>query len=90
MNGLLGGFGSQRYEGVNSALRLARAQSKQALLNVEKEVIAKGRDPVPVKNNKGPVAIFTEYVFCDDNASEMPIYGGVKPNTNIKNEYYFG
>ena len=38
MNGLLGGFGSQRYEGVNSAQRLARAQSKQSLIDGEKEL----------------------------------------------------
>ncbi len=47
MNGLLGGFGSQRYEGVNSALRLARAQSKQALLDVEKGLQMEVRGAYP-------------------------------------------
>jgi len=74
----------------NADQNRSRLDFNNALLNVEKEVIAKGRDPVPVKNNKGPVAIFTEYVFCDDNASEVPLFSGVKPNSNIKNEYYFG
>jgi hypothetical protein len=74
----------------NTDQNRSRLDYNNALLNVEKEVIARGRAPVPVKNNKGPIAIFTEYVFCNDNASEMPIFSGVKPNSSIKNEYYFG
>jgi hypothetical protein len=74
----------------NADQNRSRLDYNNALLNVEKEVIAQGRAPVTVKNNKGPTAVFTEYVFCNDNSSEMPIFSGVKPNTSVKNEYYFG
>jgi hypothetical protein len=68
----------------------ARMDYGNALLNVEKEVIAKGRKPVTVKQNKGPNAIFTEYAFCDDNQSNMTRYSNTKPMGNIKNELFFG
>ena len=74
----------------NADQNRSRLDYNNALLNVEKEVIAQGRSPVPVKNNKGPTAVFTQYVFCNDNSSEMPIFSGVKPNVSVKNEYYFG
>jgi len=74
----------------NADQNRSRLDYNNALLNVEKEVIAQGRSPVPVKNNKGPTAVFTQYVFCNDNSSEMPIFSGVKPNVTVKNEYYFG
>jgi len=74
----------------NADQNRSRLDYNNALLNVEKEVIAQGRAPVPVKNNKGPTAVFTQYVFCNDNSSEKPVFSGVKPNTSVKNEYYFG
>jgi hypothetical protein len=68
----------------------AREDYSNALLNTEKEVIAEGRDPVPVKDNRGPTPFFTEYVFCDDNRQPMARNSSVKPNTQIKNELFFG
>ena len=67
----------------------SRLDVSNALLNTEKEKVAKGRLPVIVKYNKGPTAQFTEYVFCnDDNASERPMYAQGKSNLGIKNELY--
>jgi uncharacterized protein YlzI (FlbEa/FlbD family) len=68
----------------------ARMDYGNALLNTEKEVIAEGRDPVPVKDNRGPTPYFTEYVFCDDGGKTRSLLSGIKPNTNIKNELFFG
>jgi hypothetical protein len=68
----------------------SRLDYNNALLNVEKEVVAKGRKPVTVKQNKGPNAIFTEYTFCDDNLSNMTRFSNTKPIGNIKNELFFG
>ena len=67
----------------------SRLDVSNALLNTEKEKVAKGRLPVIVKYNKGPTAHFTNYVFCnDDNASERPLYAQGKSNLGIKNELY--
>ena len=75
----------------NKQQQRARMDVGNALLNTEKEVIAEGRDPVPVKDNRGPTPFFTEYVFCDDNASkEKPMFSGTKALGTIKNELYFG
>jgi hypothetical protein len=65
-----------------------RLDYDNAILNVEKEVVAKGRKPVTVKDNKGPTTLFTEYMFCDDTASNRPVYSGTKPLGNIPNELY--
>lgn len=67
-----------------------RMDYSNALLNTEKEVIAEGRDPVPVKDNRGPTPFFTEYVFCNDDNKSINVISGVKPNTSIKNELFFG
>jgi len=74
----------------NKQQQRARMDVGNALLNTEKEVIAEGRDPVPVKDNRGPTTFFTEYVFCSDDQKHVPIYSGIKPNTTIKNELFFG
>jgi hypothetical protein len=66
----------------------SRLDYNNALLNTAKEVIAKGRAPVPVKNNIGKTPLFMNYVFNDDNASERPIYSGVKQSGGIENELY--
>ena len=65
-----------------------RLDYDNALLNVEKEVVAKGRKPVAVKDNKGPTSVFTEYVFCDDTPSNRPLISNTKPFGNIENELY--
>jgi hypothetical protein len=57
-------------------------------LNNEKEVVAQGRDPVPVKDNRGPVTHFTQYVFCDDNIQPQQVYSNTRPLTNIPNDLY--
>jgi hypothetical protein len=74
----------------NAEQNRARMDYTNALLNTEKEVIAEGRDPVPVKDNRGPTPFFTEYVFNDDGAKIRPTLSGVRPNTDIKNELFFG
>jgi hypothetical protein len=66
----------------------SRLDVSNALLNTEKEKVAKGRLPVPVKFNKGPNNKFTEYVFCNDNSSERPMYANTKKNGIIKNELF--
>ena len=53
-----------------------------------KEVVAEGRDPVPVKENRGPTTQFTEYVFCDDSYYPKHIYGSTRPLTTVKNDLY--
>ena len=68
----------------------ARMDYGNALLNTAKEVIAEGRDPVPVKDNRGPTPFFTEYIFCNDQANSRPSLSGIRPNTTIKNELFFG
>jgi hypothetical protein len=68
----------------------ARMDYGNALLNTEKEVIAEGRDPVPVKDNRGPTPFFTEYVFCNDEPQKRQALSGIMPNTTIKNELFFG
>ena len=75
----------------NKQQQRARMDVGNALLNTEKEVIAEGRDPVPVKDNRGPTPYFTEYVFCsDDPKPQKPMYAGNMPLTTIKNELFFG
>ena len=66
----------------------SRLDYANALLNVEKEIIAEGRAPVPVKNNIGKTTLFTEYVFNDDNMTERPVFSGVKQMGSIENELY--
>ena len=66
----------------------ARLEYENAVLNVEKEVVAKGRDPVSVKSNRGPISMFTEYMFCNDTSSNLPVYSNTKPLGDIKNELY--
>jgi hypothetical protein len=66
----------------------ARLDYNNALLNNVKEGIAKGRDPVPVKDNKGPTVQFTQYVFCNDNPAQKPMYGGLRHINNLPNELY--
>ena len=67
-----------------------RLDYTNALLNTEKEVIAQGRDPVAVKDNRGPTTMFTEYIFCNDDVKPRQSLSNVIPNTNIKNELFFG
>jgi hypothetical protein len=74
----------------NKQFQRSRLDANNALLNTEKEVVAQGRDPVPVKDNRGPTPFFTEYVFCNDKEIERPQFMNVKPNTQIKNELFFG
>ena len=75
----------------NKQQQRARLDVGNALLNTEKEVIAEGRDPVPVKDNRGPTPFFTEYVFCNDEPlPQKHIYSGTRSNGGIKNELYFG
>ena len=66
----------------------SRLDYNNALLNTVKEGIAKGRDPVPVKDNQGPTTQFTQYVFCNDKPSQQPIYGGLRHINNLPNELY--
>ncbi len=66
----------------------SRLDVYNALLNTEKEVIAQGRDPVPVKENRGPTTQFTEYVFCDDSYVPQQLYSGYKPLSVVKNDLY--
>lgn len=66
----------------------SRLDYNNALLNTEKEVVAKGRAPVSVKNNIGPTQKFIQYQFCDDNSSEQRRVSSVKPLPLIKNELY--
>jgi hypothetical protein len=66
----------------------ARMDVGNALLNTEKEVIAEGRDPVPVKDNRGPTTLFTEYIFNNDDIKPRLKLSNVKPNTSIKNELF--
>jgi hypothetical protein len=66
----------------------SRLDVYNALLNTEKEVIAQGRDPVPVKENRGPTTQFTEYVFCDDTYFPQKLYGGYRPLEVVKNDLY--
>lgn len=74
----------------NKQQQRARMDVGNALLNTEKEVIAEGRDPVSVKDNRGPTTLFTEYVFSNDEQQKRPLMSGVMPNTTIKNELFFG
>ncbi len=57
-------------------------------LNTEKEVIAQGRDPVPVKDNRGPTTQFTEYVFCDDSYQPQHVYSNYRPLSVVQNDLY--
>lgn len=66
----------------------SRLDYNNALLNTEKEVVAKGRAPVSVKNNVGPTQQFIQYQFCDDNSTEQRMVSSVKPLPIIKNELY--
>jgi hypothetical protein len=73
--------------GNNVQLR-SRLDANNELLNNVKEIIAEGRDPVPVKDNRGPQTMFTEYTFCDDTPLSKPMYGGNKIVAPFKNELY--
>ena len=75
----------QKGEGTQSRTRL---DYSNALLNVEKEVIAQGRTPVPVKGNVGKTTLFTQYAFNDDTISERPMISSFKQAGNIENELY--
>jgi hypothetical protein len=76
----------QKGDGVQSRSRL---DYSNALLNTVKEVIAVGRAPTVIKDNKGPTCMFTEYSFNNDESlSQKPIYGSIKPITNISNPLY--
>lgn len=66
----------------------SRLDADNAYLNVSKEIVAEGRDPVPVKENRGPTTQFTEYVFCDDSYYPKQIFSGVRPLTSVENELY--
>jgi hypothetical protein len=66
----------------------SRLDFNNALLNTEKEVVAEGRDPVPVKDNIGPITMFTEYVFCDDTPLQKNTYSNTKPFINLENDLY--
>jgi hypothetical protein len=66
----------------------SRLDYNNALLNTEKEVVAKGRAPVSVKNNVGPTQQFIQYQFCDDNSTEQRMVSSVKPVPLIYNELY--
>ena len=66
----------------------SRLDANNAYLNTIKEVVAEGRDPVPVKENRGPVTQFTQYVFCDDSYEPKHVFSGVKPLTSIQNDLY--
>jgi hypothetical protein len=66
----------------------SRLDYSNAILNTEKEVIAKGRAPVSVKNNLGPTSLFKQYVFNDDNMSENRTYASNMQQGSIKNELY--
>lgn len=72
----------------NTEQNRSRLDYNNALLNTEKEVVAKGRAPVTVKNNNGPTIKFTQYQFSDDNSSEQRRMSGTKPLTLISNELY--
>ncbi len=66
----------------------SRLDANNAYLNTIKEVVAEGRDPVPVKENRGPTTQFTQYVFCDDSYFPKQIYGGTRPLTSVQNDLY--
>ena len=66
----------------------SRLDANNELLNTQKEIIALGRKPVPIKDNKGPVTMFTEYVFCDDAPLPKPIFSNTRAITSIDNELY--
>ena len=66
----------------------SRLDADNAYLNTSKEVVAEGRDPVPVKENRGPTTQFTEYVFCDDSYYPKQIYGGTRSLSAVENELY--
>jgi hypothetical protein len=76
----------QKGDGVQSRSRL---DYSNALLNNVKEVIAQGRAPTIVKDNKGPTCAFTEYTFNDDRPlAQTPIYSMTKTIGNIPNPLY--
>lgn len=76
----------QKGDGVQNRARL---DYSNALLNNVKEIVAKGRAPTIVKDNKGPTCSFTEYTFNDDRPiTQRPIYQGTKPLGNIQNPLY--
>ena len=67
----------------------SRLDATNAYLNTAKEVVAEGRDPVPVKENRGPTTQFTEYVFCDDKSFQSkPVFSGTRPLASVPNELY--
>jgi hypothetical protein len=72
----------------NSVQLRSRLDANNELLNNAKEIIAEGRPPVPVKDNRGPQTMFTEYTFCDDLPLNKPMYGGNKIVAPFKNELY--
>ena len=76
----------QKGDGVQSRSRL---DYSNALLNNVKEVVAQGRAPTTVKDNKGPTCAFTEYTFTDDRPlAQRPIYSTTKTIGNIPNQLY--
>ena len=66
----------------------SRLDYNNAILNVEKEVIAQGRSPTVVKDNRGPTSLFTQYTFNDDNISDRNTYAGTIQEGSIQNELY--
>jgi hypothetical protein len=67
----------------------SRSDVNNALLNTQKEILLKNRDPVSVKNNKGKTTEFTDYSFKNDNnSSNRSIMSNYKSNVGIKNELY--
>ncbi len=66
----------------------SRLDASNAYLNTIKEVVAEGRDPVPVKENRGPTTQFTQYVFCDDSYAPKHIFSGTRPLTSVQNDLY--
>lgn len=76
----------QKGEGVQNRARL---DYSNALLNNVKEIVAEGRAPTVVKDNKGPTCAFTEYTFNDDKPlTQRPVYSGTKPISNVSNPLY--
>jgi len=72
----------------NNIQSRSRLDANNELLNNAKEIIAEGRDPVPVKDNRGPQTMFTNYTFCDDTPLSKPLYGSNKIISPFINELY--
>jgi hypothetical protein len=75
-------------KGNNVQLR-SRLDASNALVNSNREIVLTKREGENgCKQTEGKTAFFTEYEFCDDKPKNIPIYGGNRLLTSIKNELF--